>query len=147
NRVRLIYDAEVNRTFHRTVWLFLGAYIFTASAAAQKVAPASIPDCGPIVNAALRCPKLGFVYKVPFGWVDRTQQMQEEAPAGAPEKESKKNAAVESGRTLLAIFERPPEAQDNEVNPAVMIAVESRGSYPQLKTAADYFGPLAEIAE
>jgi hypothetical protein len=75
--------------------------------------------------------------------------MQEDTPAGASQKDPAKSGTVTvaSGRTLLAIFERPPEAQDNEVNPAVMIAIESRGSYPQLKTAADYFGPLAEIAE
>src|SRR5206468_828285 len=137
---------EVNRTFHRTVWVFLGAYVFTASAVAQRVAPASIPDCDPILSQALRCPKLGFAYKVPFGWVDRTHEMQEDTPAGAPQKVPAKSgtATVESGRTLLAIFERPPEAQDSEVNPAVMIAVETRSAYPLLKTAADYFGPLAE---
>ena len=75
--------------------------------------------------------------------------MQEDTPAGVSQKDPAKSgtATVESGRTLLAVFERPPEAQDNEVNPAVMIAAEARSAYPQLKTAADYFGPLAEIAE
>jgi hypothetical protein len=56
-------------------------------------------------------------------------------------------ARESSGRTLLAAFERPPEAQGTELNSAVIIAIESRTAYPQLKTAADYFGPLAEVAE
>jgi len=47
---------------------------------------------------------------------------------------------------LLAVFERPPEAPGDSINSAVIIAVESAASYPGLKIAADYFGPLAELA-
>ena len=46
---------------------------------------------------------------------------------------------------LLAAFERPPEAAGDTVNSAVVIAAESASSYPGLKTAADYFGPLTEL--
>ena len=75
--------------------------------------------------------RLGFSYKVPYGWVDRTAAMQaEDTP---------------KGQVLLAAFERPPEARSDSVNSAVIIAAESAASYPGLKTAADYFGPLSEL--
>lgn len=47
---------------------------------------------------------------------------------------------------LLAIFERPPEATGDTVNSAVVIAAERLSNYSGLKTAADYFGPLTELA-
>jgi hypothetical protein len=46
---------------------------------------------------------------------------------------------------LLGVFERPPESTGDTVNSAVVIAAESVSSYPELKTAADYFGPLDEV--
>jgi len=75
---------------------------------------------------------LGFGYRIPFGWVDRTKDMQEGSEAG-------------KGEILLAIFERPPQAAGDTVNSAVVIATESASSYPGLKTAADYVGPLNEV--
>jgi hypothetical protein len=50
------------------------------------------------------------------------------------------------GLVLLSAFERPPEAEADTVNSAVLIAAESVSSYPGLKTAADYFEPLSEVA-
>jgi len=47
---------------------------------------------------------------------------------------------------LLAVFERPPEAAADTINSAVVIASESAASYPGLKTAEDYLGPLTELA-
>ncbi len=47
----------------------------------------------------------GFSYKIPFGWVERTEDMRQD----------------------------------------VVIAAESVSTYPGLKTAADYFGPLSEV--
>jgi hypothetical protein len=46
---------------------------------------------------------------------------------------------------LLAVFEHPPEVTGDSVNSAVIIAAESVSSYPGLKTAADYMGPLTEL--
>jgi hypothetical protein len=74
----------------------------------------------------------GFSYKIPFGWVERTEDMRDDGEAGR-------------SLVLLAVFERPPEATGNTVNSAVVIAAESVSSYPGLKTAADYFGPLTEV--
>jgi hypothetical protein len=77
-----------------------------------------------------RNPQFGFTYKIPYGWVDRTTQMRDDST---------------KGDLLLAIFERPPEASGETVNAAVIIAAEPATSYPELKTAADYFGPLGEL--
>ena len=124
-----------------------------AVCAAQKSASgttASLPDCAPLAGQSLRCPKLGFSYKVPFGWVDRTQYMQESASAAPDKPPAEKETDPQSkkaGKTLLAVFERPPAIPGDDVNSAVLIAVEDRSAYPQVKTAADYFGPLADIAE
>jgi len=48
---------------------------------------------------------------------------------------------------LLAVFQRPPDAPGSTINSAVIIAAEPASDYPRVKTAADYFGPLGEIAE
>ena len=80
-----------------------------------------------------RSPEFAFTYKIPFAWVDRTQQMQDES------------ADPTKSKLLLAIFERPPEVTGDTVNSAVIITAESAATYPGLKTAADYLGPLTEL--
>ncbi|MGO9083813.1 MAG: hypothetical protein ACLQBK_01170 [Candidatus Sulfotelmatobacter sp.] len=77
-------------------------------------------------------PTFGFRYPIPYGWVDRTKEMQ----------------GSEAGKAelLLAVFERPPEANGDTINSAVVIASESVASYPGLKKAADFLGPLTELA-
>jgi len=50
------------------------------------------------------------------------------------------------GRVLLAAFSRPPEARAEDVNSSILIAAESAASYPGLKDAAQYFGPVTEVA-
>ncbi len=80
-----------------------------------------------------RSTTFGFRYQIPYGWVDRTKQMQEGNEAG-------------KGELLLAVFERPPEATGDTINSAVVIASESAASYPGLKKAEDYLGPLTELA-
>src|SRR5690242_7142424 len=72
--------------------------------------------CPPLANQQLKCPSLGFTYKVPFGWVDRTDEMQpgEVATPSAGKDSSAEasatKAATGTSETLLAVFERPPEA-------------------------------------
>jgi hypothetical protein len=80
-----------------------------------------------------RNPTFAFRFQIPYGWVDRTKEMQEGNEAGKAE-------------VLLAIFERPPQATGDTVNSAVVIASESAASYPGLKKAEDYLGPLTELA-
>ena len=48
---------------------------------------------------------------------------------------------------LLAAFSRPPEARGEDVNSSILIAAESAEAYPGLKDAAQYFGPLTEVAK
>jgi hypothetical protein len=74
-----------------------------------------------------------FRFQIPYGWVDRTEEMQKENETGKAE-------------LLLAIFERPPQAAGDTINSAVVIASETVASYPGLKKAEDYLGPLAELA-
>lgn len=50
-------------------------------------------------------------------------------------------------RVLLAAFSRPPEARGEDVNSSVLIAAESAAAYPGLKDAAQYFGPVIEVAK
>jgi len=80
-----------------------------------------------------RNPAFGFRFQIPYGWVDRTQQMQEGNEAGKAE-------------VLLAIFERPPQAIGDTVNSSVVIAAVSTASYPGLNAAEDYLGWLTELA-
>ena len=94
---------------------------------AKSAAPA------PTDEGLYRNAEFGFTYHVRYGWVDRTQAMQPE------ENDPSKS------RLLLAAFEHPPEVTGEGVNSAVIITVESASSYPGLKTAADYMGPLTEL--
>lgn len=111
--------------------------IFTAQAQnryAPVASQASKPAAKPSDDAQLyRNSTFGFRYQIPYGWVDRTQEMQAGNEAGKAE-------------VLLAAFERPPQATGETVNSAVVIASESAASYPGLKQAQDYLGPLTELA-
>jgi hypothetical protein len=70
---------------------------------------------------------------VPFGWVDRTDEMRQEA------------GGSQSSVVLLSVFERPPEATGDTVNSSVLVAAEAVSTYPGLKDASQYFGPLTEV--
>ena len=70
------------------------------------------PGSGAISNGIYRNSAFGFAYKIPYGWVDRTADMQDDS------------ADASSSRLLLAVFERPPEAAGDTVNSAVVIAAE-----------------------
>jgi hypothetical protein len=95
-----------------------------------KAQPAGTND---VAAPAYQNAEFGFSYKVPYGWVERTQAMQEEANDPA------------KSQLLLAVFERPPEVTGDTVNSAVVITAESAASYPGLKVAAEYMGPLTEL--
>jgi hypothetical protein len=95
---------------------------------------AAVIDRGSVIDGVYRNTSFGFSYKIPFGWVERTDQMQEDSNDPA------------KTLVLLSIFERPPEATGDTINSAVVIAAEKASSYSGLKTAADYFGPFTELA-
>jgi hypothetical protein len=106
----------------------------SASKPATHAAATTI-EAGEIAGNVYRNASFGFSYKLPYGWVDRTVEMREAATD--PAKET----------VLLGVFERPPEANGEGVNSGVVIAAESAASYPGLKSAAQYFGPLEEITK
>src|SRR5712691_8216792 len=120
----------------------LAAALWAQQPASSSRAPAHAkspnPEPGAIRDGLYHNPSLGFSYKLPFGWVDRTREMQDDSPDAS-------NDPAKS-MLLLAIFERPPEATGDTVNSAVVIAAERLSNYSGLKTAADYFGPLTELA-
>src|SRR2546429_1062505 len=103
----------------------------SSKSSAKSSAPgkASTPDLGTVVDSTYRNTFFGFSYQVPFGWVDRSEDMQDDGDAG-------------KSLVLLAVFERPPEATGDTVNSAVVIAAGSGSAYRGLTTAADYFGPF-----
>jgi hypothetical protein len=108
----------------------------SSSKSAGKAAPqpkSPAPSSGAISDGVYRNTTFAFSYKIPYGWVDRTESMRKDAP---PDSKS---------LLLLAVFERPPEATGDSVNSAVVVAAEPRSAYPNLKAADDYFDPLTEV--
>jgi hypothetical protein len=108
---------------------------------------ATAQTCGPVSDGVLRCPRFGFTYKSTFGWVDRTDDMQPDADAGKTDGGAFGNPRGGKSETLLAVFERPPAAPGDTINSAVVIVAESLADYHGIKSAADYFGPITELAE
>jgi len=113
--------------------------------------PASLKDSsldsGLVSNGVYRNPAFGFTCKIPAGWVLRTEEMN--AREGEGEKADANNAPADgkASRVLLAAFSRPPEARGEDVNASILIAAESAAAYPGLKDAAQYFGPVTEVAK
>jgi hypothetical protein len=114
--------------------LFLFAQLLSAMPQAHSGREA---PKGELTRGVYRNATFGLTYKPPFGWVDRTADMNE---SDGQEKSSS------NSQVLLAMFERPPEAKGSTINSAVVIAAESASSFPGLKKASDYFGPLEDAA-
>jgi hypothetical protein len=118
-------------------------------------------DAGTVSAGVYRNKALGFSCKIPAGWVLRTEEMnaqgEDEAGPASPSGESSHISQKQgdvghphsggSGRVLLAAFSRPSEAKGEEVNGSILIAAEGTEAYPGLKEAAQYFGPLTEVAQ
>ncbi len=116
---------------------FAGSSAQTAPPASSRPSSATktiVPDAGQISKGFYNNSFFGFRYRMPYGWVDRTQDMNEDSTSA-------------KSKALLGIFERPPEAAGSTINSAVVIAIESAAAYPGLKSAAQYFGPLGEITQ
>ncbi len=80
----------------------------------------------------------------------RTEEMNENSPQGGQGSTKDSQGSTEdgrAGRVLLAAFSRPPEARGEDINSSILIAAESVSAYPGLKDAAQYFGPLTEVAK
>jgi len=104
-------------------------------------------DGGDVNGGVYRNKTLGLSCKIPAAWVLRTEEMnaQDVAEDGSDNATQAKTASA--GRVLLAAFSRPPEARAEDVNSSIVIAAESVATYPGLKEAAQYFGPLSEVAK
>ena len=102
----------------------------TTPAPSQGTKPAATQNEDPQL---FRNASIGFRFQIPYGWVDRTKDLQAGHEAGKAD-------------VLLAVFEHPPEVMGDTVNSAVVIASESASSYPGLRRAEDYLGPLTELA-
>ncbi|MGB6476640.1 MAG: hypothetical protein WBF04_21535 [Candidatus Sulfotelmatobacter sp.] len=120
----------------------------TAPKAARTVGRLDYPlDAGTVTTGVYRNKTLALSCRIPAAWVLRTEEMNArdaaEDSSASPSSEKKDSA----GRVLLAAFSRPPEARAEDVNSSIVIAAESVATYPGLKEAAQYFGPLSEVAK
>jgi hypothetical protein len=121
-------------------------------------------DSGTVGAGLYRNPAFGFTCKIPAGWVLRTEEMnageEDGAALGKGYRAALDRAAPSAslraslgscpngcGKVLLAAFSRPPEARAEDVNASILIAAESAAAYPGLKDAAQYFGPVSEVAK
>ena len=104
-------------------------------------------DSGSIANGVYRNKMLGLSCKIPAGWVLRTDEMNSSEEDSAEKAKSAQASANASPKVLLAAFSRPPEAHAEDVNASILIAAEPAASYPGLTDAAQYFGPLTEVAK
>jgi hypothetical protein len=156
---------ELRRKFYRPVVVFLAALSLSLTAPAQTsstssssssakhvqkpAAPADFGiDAGTVTSGIYRNKTLALACRVPEGWVLRTDEMtagEEDSPAPAQPPAPK--ASTASAKVLLAAFSRPPEARAEDVNSSILIAAETATSYPGLTDAAQYFGPLTEVAK
>jgi hypothetical protein len=114
-------------------------------------------DAGTVAAGVYRNRALGLSCKVPAGWVLRTEEMNvredDPGPGSAASEEkslpqrAQRSTEEEPGRVLLAAFSRPPDAKGEDVNSSIVIAIEKVVTYPGLKEAAQYFGPVTEVAK
>ncbi len=154
-------------------WLLIPITLVAASLYAQTApAPSAKPkkkprassdsalDDGTVVNGVYHNKSLLLTCKIPEAWVLRTDEMnarEESKEEGKKEQEGKEEKALATAqpspassagaKVLLAAFSRPPEAKGEDVNSSILIAAESASSYPGLTEAAQYFGPLTEVAK
>lgn len=137
----------------------------SSSSKSRKSSPPRLTsdiDAGTVVSGVYRNRALGLFCKVPAGWVLRTEEMNARAedgdsatasttrssPQGTPfDSAQGRQRHTEEGRVLLAAFSRPPDARGEDVNSSIVIAAEKATTYPGLEQAAQYFGPLTEVAK
>jgi hypothetical protein len=113
-------------------------------------------DRGSVANGLYGNKALGLAYKIPAGWVLRTDELNardddggtgNQGSSASPSQDSRSGCPHACSRVLLAAFSRPPEARGEDINSSILIAAESVATYPGLTEAAQYFGPLTEVAK
>ena len=113
----------------------------------KPAATNSALDGGDVNGGVYRNKTLGLSCKIPAAWVLRTEEMNVQDAADDRSDSATPAKTASAGRVLLAAFSRPPEARAEDVNSSIVIAAESVATYPGLKEAAQYFGPLSEVAK
>jgi hypothetical protein len=135
-----------------TFALLLGLSVVVVSQTQHKpAAPASKPAQNEDAKLYRNAP-FAFRFQIPYGWVDRTKEMRDQEATEKPDTKTEKSVPTDkparekpTGEVLLAVFERPPDAIGETINSAVVIASESAATYPGLRKAEDYLGPLTEL--
>jgi hypothetical protein len=116
--------------------------------ARQRHVQGEVLDTGTVGAGLYSNAGFGFACKIPVGWVLRTEDMNSRDDDGANPNSAQTSAdSGKAGHVLLAAFSRPPEARAEDVNSSILIAAESVTAYPGLKEAAQYFGPVSEVAK
>ncbi|MFZ0957620.1 MAG: hypothetical protein WAN60_14835 [Candidatus Sulfotelmatobacter sp.] len=105
----------------------------------------SLLDAGTMTNGVYRNKSLALSCKIPAAWVLRTEEMNARDAAEDSSDSARPAKTDSTGRVLMAAFSRPPEARGEDVNSSIVIAAESVATYPGLKEAAQYLGPLSEV--
>jgi hypothetical protein len=101
-------------------------------------------DPGAVINNVYRNKMLGLAYKIPEGWVLRTDEMN----TADEEKNPDPAKSAEAGsKVLLAAFSRPPLAKGEDVNSSIVISAQSAAAFPGLKDVAQYFPLVVEAAK
>ena len=136
------------------LWISIAGRISAQSSSSKHTKESSTTgatavDNGAVSNGIYRNKALGLACKIPEGGVLRTEEMNSQDQAKDEEKPSTQGTQRSTGeqRVLLATLSRPPEARGQDVNSSILIAAESVDAYPGLKDAAQYFGPLTEVAK
>jgi hypothetical protein len=127
----------------------------SSSSANEAKKSATGIDSGAVTNGIYRNKTLALSCPIPPGWVLRTDEMNARDEQRKEEEKDKTDAAKgspapassEGAKVLLAAFSRPPEAKGEDVNASILVVAESAAAYPGLKEAAQYFGPLIEVAK
>jgi len=129
----------------------------SSSSRSKKTSKAAAKESGleegGVVGGFYRNKSLGLSAKIPPGWVMRTEEMNAGDEAAGETENSKsspqgtqRGTGEGGGKVLLATFSRPPEAKGEDVNASIVIAAEPVSAYPGLTEAAQYLGPLREVA-
>jgi hypothetical protein len=128
-----------NRSLALTVKIPPGWVLRTEEMNAREETPGNAgPESAPAAGGSAQAPAQN------PGETGRPQGGENKSsPARAPSPAAEEREA----RVLLAAFSRPPEARGEDVNGSIVIAVESVANYPGLTEAAQYFGPLTEVAK
>ena len=115
-----------------------------AKPATKPAAPAAALDPGAVTDNVYRNKTLGLSYKIPDGWVLRTDEMNatDEQKASDPA-----NSAEPGSKVLLAAFSRPPLAKGEDVNSSIVISAQSAAAFPGLKDVAQYFPLVVDAAK